>query len=153
MQEKEKVSLRQQMEAWEKGEYVLYPHCNDFYDWFCKETSLPGKSRKLQRMVKKLIAVLQGPSVPTPVDLDEVYVCFKNNCPVNGPLYDSFSICSRTTGDVLYWVTGKSGHTGLAEIYCGTLGWDNAWQTGSTFTEVLKMIKDSTSNLLAATKS
>lgn len=150
MQEKEKVTLRQQMEAWKKGEYLLYPHCNDFHDWFCKNKALPGRARKLQGMVKKLVAILQEPSAPVPINLDEVYVFFKNNCPVSGPLYDSFSICDRTTGEVLYWVTGKSGHTGMAEIYCSTFGWNDPWQSGWGFSEVLKMIKDSTSNSQAA---
>jgi hypothetical protein len=35
---------------------------------------------------------------------------------MSGPLYDSFSICDIETGDVLYWVTAKSGHSGLAEV-------------------------------------
>lgn len=35
---------------------------------------------------------------------------------MSGGLYDSFSICDIETGDVKYWVTYKSGHSGLAEV-------------------------------------
>jgi hypothetical protein len=41
---------------------------------------------------------------------------------MNGPLYDQFKICDRVTGDVIWCITPKSGHTGKAEI-CGS--WNN----------------------------
>ena len=52
----------------------------------------------------------------TDVDQEKTYVFFKNDCPMVGPLYDAFSICDIESGNVLYWVTPKSGHTGKAEI-------------------------------------
>ena len=51
------------------------------------------------------------------IDLLEHYVFFKNNCPVNGPLYDDFRICDVESGNVIYTVIPKCGHSGKAEIW------------------------------------
>jgi hypothetical protein len=89
----------------EKGNF----DCGIWYDWFCKEQSL---IRRGQSMLTKLKSI----SKSNKFDNDKCYVFFKNNCPMSGPLYDSFSICDIETGDVLFWVTAKSGHSGLAEV-------------------------------------
>ena len=81
-----------------------------WYDWFCKDESLPNKTKKLARRLKAI-------SKSDKFDNETSYVFFKNNCPCSGPLYDDFRICSIETGDVIYTVTPKSGHTGLAEVY------------------------------------
>ena len=130
-----KVSLTQQMAAWAKGEYALYPHCKDFYDWFCSESSLERKAKGLKSQVTKFVAAIQGQGVP--LDTDRVYVFFKNNCPMNGPLYDSFSICDLESGDVLYWVTGKSGHSGKAEVWGKSNDFKEILKEGKNFTELL----------------
>ena len=80
-----------------------------WYDWFCKDHSLVRRGNAL---LTKLKAIASS----TKFDNDKCYVFFKNNCPCSGPLYDSFSICDIETGDVLFWVTAKSGHSGLAEV-------------------------------------
>ncbi len=80
-----------------------------WYDWFCKDHTLGNRTKKMISMVK---AAAKSPAV----DPDKVYVFFKNNCPMSGPLYDSFSICSLDKGDVLFWATAKCGHTGQAEV-------------------------------------
>ena len=68
------------------------------------------------------------------------HVWFKNNCPMNGPLYDSFSICDRKSGDVLYWATGKCGHSGQAEIFSREKGFDEPLAKADNFTQLLKLI-------------
>lgn len=88
-----------------------------WYDWFCKDTSLVGKTRSLG---KKVLSLMKSPKI----DTENSYVFFKNNCPVSGPLYDDFRICNMKTGNVIYTVTPKSGHTGLAEVY----GFENDFQ-------------------------
>jgi hypothetical protein len=74
-----------------------------WYDWFCKDSSLKNKTYKLAPIVKRI-------AKSSKVDPNTMYVFFKNNCPCNGSLYDSFSICDMKTNNVLFWITPKSGH-------------------------------------------
>ena len=133
------TTLRKQLEAFNKGIYLdsegNESWCYNFYDWFCKDSTLQKKSDKLFRMVKKFLEV-------TPqIDIDEHYVFFKNNCPVNGPLYDDFRICSISEDHVVYNVTAKSGHTGLAEMYHRANGFGEPLKTGKTYKELIENIR------------
>ena len=73
-----------------------------WYDWFCKDSSLAGKTQKLGSVVSQLRDSAK-------VNLDTMYVFFKNNCPM-GPLYDDFRICDLKEGSVLYCCSYKSPH-------------------------------------------
>ena len=126
----ETTSFAKQEAAWKNGEYALYPHCNDFYDWFCKDSSLESRAKKLKGLAKKLVDHLD-------LDKNKVYVFFKNNCPMSGPLYDSLSICDRESGNVILWATPKSGHTNQAELYMI----DGETHEEPTFSEILKKLK------------
>ena len=121
------ITFTQQAAAWKNGEYALYPHCNDFYDWFCKDESLENRANKLKGLAKRLVARFS-------LDPNRVYVFFKNNCPMSGPLYDSLSICD-VDGGVILWATPKSGHNGKAELYIAK---DNKEISADTFTEILE---------------
>lgn len=127
----ENATFSQQEAAWKKGEYALYPHCNDFYDWFCNDSSLEGRAKKLKGLAKKLINHFG-------LDRNRVYVFFKNNCPAYGPLYDSLSICDRESGNVILWATPKSGHTHRAELWVVK---DDVTHEDQTFTEILEKLK------------
>ena len=84
-----------------------------WYDWFCKEQSLRNKTRVLGKKVKQI-------AKSTKVDPDKHYVFFKNNCPMNGSLYDDFRICSLETGNVAYCIIPRYGHktfNGEAHVY------------------------------------
>ncbi len=82
-----------------------------WYDWFCDSKSL---ARRTQTLGKLLVAIAKSKKF----DPKNTYVFFKNNCPVNGGLYDSFSICSLDQGRaVLFWVSPKCTHSGKAEVY------------------------------------
>ena len=97
-------TLRQQLEAFAMSTWIgTLSHCFYFYDWFCCDHSLQRKARALVPMVKKFIKAMN-------IDVDDAYVVFKNNCPLNGSLYDDFRICNVATGDVIYTVVPRSGH-------------------------------------------
>ena len=66
-----------------------------WYDWFCKDTSLAGKTNRIGNIIKK---ITRGGKI----DICKSYVWFKNNCPLKGPLYDDFRISDIETGDVLF---------------------------------------------------
>jgi hypothetical protein len=137
MQENQ-VTLVDQMYAWGQGESALYPHCHDFYDWFCSDASLDRRAKSLQNKVIKLVNYFREKG--NPIDCSKVYVFFKNNCPMSGPLYDSFSICDRESGDVLFWVTPKSGHSGKAEIFSRAKGFNEPLAEADNFSQLLKLI-------------
>ena len=64
-----------------------------WYDWFCKDSSLATKTKRMGNIISQ---IKEGGKV----DLQNWYCWFKNNCPLNGPLYDDFRFSSLDTGDV-----------------------------------------------------
>lgn len=64
-----------------------------WYDWFCNDRQLAGKTRRLGKVVAR---IRDGGKV----DLDACHVWFKNNCPMVGTLYDDIRI-SDETGNLL----------------------------------------------------
>ena len=108
-----KVNLAAQLNAFASGQIMdsngTIDSCFNFYDWFCKESSLERKANKLFPQVKKFIAA--NPDI----DILSTYVFFKNNCPMRGPLYDDFRICNEN--EVLFTVIPKCSHSGKAEIW------------------------------------
>ena len=98
-----------------------------WYDWFCRDTSLANKTKKMGRIIKQ---VKDGGKV----NLDTMYVWFKNNCPLNGPLYDDFRFADIETGDVQFtiqidccWYNSKYA------VYARKTGWDKpAFETNSS---------------------
>ena len=107
-----KVNLAEQLNAFASGRIIDSEGdqntCFNFYDWFCKDSALERKANILFPKVKKFIE-------STRVDILDTYMFFKNNCPVNGPLYDDFRICDEN--GVLFTVIPKCGHSGKAEIW------------------------------------
>lgn len=84
-----------------------------WYDWFCKNESLRNKTCALG---KKVIQLLPSKKI----DGENMYVFFKNNCPMVGSLYDDFRICDMETGDVIYTIIPRSGmkiEDGAALVY------------------------------------
>jgi len=66
-------------------------------DWFCKETSLTNKTIKLGKIVKQLKS--------GKINRDSMYVWFKNNCPLYGPLYDDIRIADIESGETLFIIS------------------------------------------------
>jgi hypothetical protein len=74
-----------------------------FWDWFCSEKALKIKSKLLMTKAAKVMSKLG-------LDPETHRVAFKNNCPMNGKLYDSFSIESLEEDKVVIWCAPSSGH-------------------------------------------
>lgn len=112
-----KLSIREYLKKYNKGEFRnpdIETQCSaGWWDWFCKDSSLRNKTYSLTH---KLIQIMGSEKI----NIDKMYVFFKNNCPVNGRLYDDFRICDIKTGDVIYTVTPSSGHRmdlGKSEVW------------------------------------
>lgn len=71
-----------------------------WYDWFCKDSSLVKKTEKLGSIVAKIVILAPHKKI----DIDKNYVWFKNNCPLNGPLYDDFRFADLETGEVQFTI-------------------------------------------------
>lgn len=66
-----------------------------WYDWFCRDSALQRKTAYLGKKVCDIATSKR-------FDPNKSYVFFKNNCPMVGKLYDSFSISDLATNDVLF---------------------------------------------------
>lgn len=113
----DRTPLRQWLENFDSGCYaskdVDIQVKAGFYDWFCRNTALQGKTKALDPKVKRL-------AKSSKINQDTMYVWFKNNCPMVGRLYDDFRFADIETGNVIYTVIPHSGHNskyGMAEVW------------------------------------
>lgn len=97
----EKMNVREWQNAFINGEFDAADLDTQidagWYDWFCKNTSLKNKTKKMGNIVK---CIKDGGRI----NLDTSYVWFKNNCPCVGRLYDDFRFADIETGNVLYTI-------------------------------------------------
>jgi hypothetical protein len=101
-----KSTLRQWVENFDADKYesadIRTQIEAGWYDWFCKDESLRGKTRNLASKVK---ALAKSPLI----DPDHTRVVFKNNCPLYGNLYDVIFI-TDLEGLVKYRIIPRGGH-------------------------------------------
>ncbi|QWB95468.1 hypothetical protein KHQ89_05810 [Mycoplasmatota bacterium] len=94
-------SLRMWIESFNKGEFdskdLQTQIKAGWYDWFCKDESLASKTKRMGNIVKQF---KDGGKL----NLDKIYVWFKNNCTLAGPLYDDFRIADMESGDTLFTI-------------------------------------------------
>lgn len=99
---KDRISIKEWINRFLSGEFDKKDSFSEdiktqiqagWYDWFCKDSSLAAKTKKMGNIVRQ---IKSGGKV----NLDNWYVWFKNNCPLNGPLYDDFRFAKLDTGDV-----------------------------------------------------
>lgn len=119
----EEINLTKWKEAFLRGDFdpkdIRTQIEAGWYDWFCEDDELSTKTKSLGR---QLLQILDGTKK---IDPEKSFVFFKNNCPVNGDLYDQFSICDIATGDVLYVVIPRYGHNGNDKNLSVLWGADN----------------------------
>jgi hypothetical protein len=109
-----------------------------WYDWFCSDRALLGKTKRLGSVVCQL-------KDSGKINLDTMYAWFKNNCPMEGPLYDDFRIADLESGDTRYCCCYNSPHEeegvrwsvwGRENDFKGTLiGFKTAWEMVRWFNE------------------
>ncbi len=108
-----KLNFKAQMEAFRTNAPEYVEDSYFFWDWFCQDKALKIKSKLLMTKAEKVMSKLG-------LDPEKHYVTFKNNCPMNGKLYDSFQICTYDEkGDVVIWCAPSLGYKnqeGLAQL-------------------------------------
>lgn len=115
---KKYISITQWIKNFDAGKYEtsdrLFQINAGWYDWFCSDSSLKNKTYKLAPKIKKIANILGKEFCKNH------YLFFKNNCPMEGILYDDFRFCDLKEGDVIYTICPKSGHKsehGLGFVY------------------------------------
>ena len=100
----EKLNYKAQLEAFRNQTEEYANDSYFFWDWFCSEKALKIKSKLLMTKADKVISKLG-------LDPEKHYVTFKNNCPMDGKLYDSFQVCTfDEAGDVVIWCAPSLGY-------------------------------------------
>lgn len=101
-----KISINQLLKNPE--EEIKNDRCHFFYDWFCQDSALPNRALKFIPLLRLLVErdLLDG---------DSNYVWFKNNCPMDGTLYDDMRISNIKTGKFLGGFCMASGHDAIAK--------------------------------------
>jgi len=131
------ANLKQQLEAYKNGQFLesdgdVDTGCFLFYDWFCSDKSLKNRAHRLFGNLKTFLK--HNPDI----DQTKHYVFFKNNCPMMGSLYDDFRICDIESGDVVWNVTARSGHTGTAQVYSAVNGFEKPLMEADTYRDLFK---------------
>ena len=68
-----------------------------WYDWFCHDASLARKTKRMGQIIKQV-------KDSGKIDIDTMYVWFKNNCPIVGKLYDDIRFADIETGAVQFTI-------------------------------------------------
>ena len=109
----EKLNFKAQFAAFKANSEEWVDDNNYFFwDWFCSDKALKIKSKLLMTKAEKVMSKLG-------LDPEKHKVAFKNNCPMNGKLYDSFSIESLEEDKVVVWCAPSLGYKsqeGLAQL-------------------------------------
>ncbi len=72
-----------------------------WFDWFCEDKNLLPRLKSMIPMLKECVEALGEDFCSTH------YLMFKNNCPMQGDLYDDFRIVEIKTGDVSFTIAPR----------------------------------------------
>lgn len=123
----EEISIKNWLSNYNAGQYdgrfVGTQIQAGWYDWFCNDSSLAAKTKKF---APKIAALANSPKV----DTDKMYVWFKNNCPMVGPLYDSFKFADIESGDVKFCISYlPKGSHGCSSSHWEVYSFENDFDT------------------------
>jgi len=124
------ITIREFISNYENGKYNN-PDVDTmieagWFDWFCEDEELKSRLDEMFPKVKQL-------ANSSKIDIDTMYVFFKNNCPGIGKIYDDFRFCEIETGDVVFTIVPASGHErdfGLAEVWGSENSFERALAKG-----------------------
>lgn len=86
---------------------------SNFWDWFCRESSLKNRGIALDKKVNQLIKL-------GVIDPDSMKVSYKNCCPLYGNSYDIILVQKVDSDEDVVWIEPSSGHEsnkGVASAY------------------------------------
>ena len=111
------TTVREFIHNYENGKYVDPSKETmikaGWHDWFCEDEELKIRLDLLYYKVKRI-------ALTPKINIDKMYVFFKNNCPGESEIYDDFRFCDMESGNVIYTVVPASGHRrdkGQAELW------------------------------------
>jgi hypothetical protein len=143
-----KYTAKQQFDQFKADKTFLDTRCFYFYDWFCRDKSLENKARALMTKAITFAKLLD-------IDLDKHYVWFKNNCPMNGSLYDDFRFADEE-GNTIWTVVPKCGHKVLnnrAEVWGVLNGFDDPILISKNWSDLLGEIASGKLSIQSEDKS
>ena len=148
----QKLNFKAQLAAFRANAPEYVEDSYFFYDWFCSEKALKIKSKLLMTKAEKVMNKLG-------LDPEKHYVFFKNNCPMSGKLFDSFSICDIEKRNVVIWCApalGYSNKEGMAELVDFREPADNEMKaktiTAWSWKELTHKLTDEVADYLVAVK-
>lgn len=93
-----KISIREWVKRFNGGKYassdVQTMILAGWYDLFCKDRSLVNKTKRMGNIIKQI-------KPGGKIDIDNSYVRFNNNCPLDEQLYDDFRISDINSDSTL----------------------------------------------------
>lgn len=136
----ENITVREWIKKFNNGEFDskdFNTQCEaGWYDWFCSTGALAGRLKKMGNIIK---------DIENDYILDNYRVWFKNNCPVDFPLYDDFRFepLDEEKRDALYFGVccgHPFGSESMYEIFTARNGYETEFKCKNK-KEVLNVIE------------
>lgn len=109
-----------------------------FFDWFCRERGLMSRMLKLKGRIAYLVKM-------GVIDGDKNYVILKNNCPLDGELYDDFRVIDIETDEMVCGLAPSLGYNSRKGV-CEFWTFDDEGELVETFYDNYKEFKAAVKN-------